>query len=234
MSSGIRDAGNLCWKLDLVLRGKASDEILRSYAVERREHVEKMTRLALRLGRVLQTRSRTAAAVRNLVFRLATRLPVISTFLSRGEFKPSALFPEGLIVDGRRRSRNSGAGTLFPQPEVLTSAGDRSLLDELLGSGFAVLGLASIRGRYSETPTWRSWRICRAVSFSSPSGIDFPQRRPAATPEGGGDGDLFLLRSGRRRPRHPETRPLRLRAVREGGGRLRGTEVEAALRPPPA
>ncbi|MBO9513076.1 MAG: FAD-dependent monooxygenase [Variovorax sp.] len=36
MNSGVQDANNLAWKLDLVLRGVASDELLDTYEVERR------------------------------------------------------------------------------------------------------------------------------------------------------------------------------------------------------
>ncbi|MET4578739.1 FAD-dependent monooxygenase [Ottowia thiooxydans] len=36
MNSGIQDANNLAWKLDLVLRGKAGDSLLETYEVERK------------------------------------------------------------------------------------------------------------------------------------------------------------------------------------------------------
>jgi 3-(3-hydroxy-phenyl)propionate hydroxylase len=40
MCAGIRDASNLAWKLDLVLRGDAGPKLLESYGQERAPHVE--------------------------------------------------------------------------------------------------------------------------------------------------------------------------------------------------
>jgi 3-(3-hydroxy-phenyl)propionate hydroxylase len=67
------------------------------------------------------------------------------------EFKPRPTFDEGFLHGGkRRRGRFDGApgvwpahpeGTLFPQPMVLDAAGARRRLDELLGPGFAVVGM---------------------------------------------------------------------------------------------
>lgn len=134
MSSGIRDAANLAWKLALVLRGQAGEAILASYEQERRPHVEKMTRLALAISRVLQTRSRRAARLRDTAFRLFARLPG-SGFVTSGGFKPQARLPGGLVAE---QSRRRGAGSLFPQPRV-TAGGESVLLDEVLGHGFAVV-----------------------------------------------------------------------------------------------
>lgn len=137
MSSGIRDAANLSWKLALVLRGHADERILGSYERERRPHVEKMTRLALTIGRVLQTQNRPAAAVRDTGFRLFGRLPG-SGFVTGGGFKPDARLPGGGLVADQRRRR--GGGTLFIQPRV-SAGGGTMLLDEALGHGFAVIGM---------------------------------------------------------------------------------------------
>ena len=56
-SSGARDAANLAWKLDAVLRG-APEHLLDSYEAERRPHVDAMQRLAVHLGRIVQTADR--------------------------------------------------------------------------------------------------------------------------------------------------------------------------------
>ena len=39
MCSGMRDAANLAWKLDLVLAGRAAEPLLDSYTSERLPHV---------------------------------------------------------------------------------------------------------------------------------------------------------------------------------------------------
>jgi 3-(3-hydroxy-phenyl)propionate hydroxylase len=136
MSSGIRDTANLAWKLALVLRGQAGPAVLASYEPERRPHVERMTRLALRISRILQTQDRRTAGVRDRAFRVFTRLPG-SGFVTSGKFKPPARLPGGLVAE---RPRRRGAGSLFIQPRVAAN-GEHVLLDEVLGHGFAVLGM---------------------------------------------------------------------------------------------
>jgi len=51
--AGIRDAQNLAWKLDLVLRGLASSELLDTYTPERKPHVEAIIRNSIPLGQVV-------------------------------------------------------------------------------------------------------------------------------------------------------------------------------------
>ena len=51
MCQGLRDAGNLAWKLHLVITGQASDSLLRTYTKERRPNVVETTRLAKEIGR---------------------------------------------------------------------------------------------------------------------------------------------------------------------------------------
>ena len=53
MCSGIRDAANLAWKLRAVLRDGAPEDLLDSYEVERRPHVERCIELSIEAGRLL-------------------------------------------------------------------------------------------------------------------------------------------------------------------------------------
>ncbi len=53
MCSGIRDAANLAWKLEAVLRQGAPDALLDSYEAERRPHVERCIELSIEAGRLL-------------------------------------------------------------------------------------------------------------------------------------------------------------------------------------
>jgi len=68
MCSGIRDAANLAWKLDLVLRGVAHDALLDTYTVERQSHVERVIRMSMELGRVVCMIDPNAAAERDKAF----------------------------------------------------------------------------------------------------------------------------------------------------------------------
>jgi 2-polyprenyl-6-methoxyphenol hydroxylase-like FAD-dependent oxidoreductase len=52
LCSGLRDAANLAWKLDLVLRGVTSEKLLDTIDPERQPHNEAVIRLAIELGKV--------------------------------------------------------------------------------------------------------------------------------------------------------------------------------------
>ena len=53
MCAGLRDAANLAWKLDLVLAGHASDELLDTYEVERLPSARRAIELSMELGKVI-------------------------------------------------------------------------------------------------------------------------------------------------------------------------------------
>jgi 3-(3-hydroxy-phenyl)propionate hydroxylase len=53
MNSGLRDAANLAWKLDMVLHGRASDAILDTYERERKQNVTSIVAAAVEIGRVV-------------------------------------------------------------------------------------------------------------------------------------------------------------------------------------
>ncbi len=57
MCAGIRDAGNLAWKLARVLRGKNDDSVLDTYQAERSPHVREYIDLAVRLGGLINAKS---------------------------------------------------------------------------------------------------------------------------------------------------------------------------------
>jgi 3-(3-hydroxy-phenyl)propionate hydroxylase len=65
MCSGLRDAANLAWKLDLVHRGIASDALLDTYQAEREPHVRSIVELAVEFGRVICTTDHAVAAERD-------------------------------------------------------------------------------------------------------------------------------------------------------------------------
>jgi 3-(3-hydroxy-phenyl)propionate hydroxylase len=77
MNAGVRDAYNLGWKLDAVLRGRAGDRLLDSYQTERAPHAAAMTREAKRVKSIVSMTSPLGARLRNVAIKLALRLPVV-------------------------------------------------------------------------------------------------------------------------------------------------------------
>jgi len=54
MCAGLRDASNLAWKLAAVLKGRAQEDLLDTYASERSQHVTEFTLGAIEAGRFIQ------------------------------------------------------------------------------------------------------------------------------------------------------------------------------------
>jgi len=99
------------------------------------------------------------ALLRNLITRTATRLPVVGPFLRSGSYIPLPFYNEGGYFGLPRAGRRAAPGRLPPQPTVRDADGRRRLLDELLGDGYAVVGLGVDPLRdlaAADVETWRS------------------------------------------------------------------------------
>ena len=167
LCAGLRDAANLTWKLALVREGAAGDALLDTYQAERAPHVDLATSLAVGLGWLVAGRGRG-------LLRLGARLPApVRRRLEHVEtpgLRPGPLVrPAGWAL---RRVRSSGllgrgdAGFTFPQPRV-TRAGRSVPLDEVLGPGFALVGLGEDPWRLLSDPAQRFWKSvgARAVQI---------------------------------------------------------------------
>lgn len=138
-NSGIRDAFNLGWKLAAVVRGQARETLLDSYDTERRKHARAMIDLSTMVGRVISPTNATVALLRDTAIRAASVVPALKRYVLEMRFKPMPRYEHGAVVHTRSPQPNSPVGTLFIQPRVATRAKAEVLLDEVLGTGFAVL-----------------------------------------------------------------------------------------------
>ncbi len=77
MNTGMQDAFNLAWKLALVMRGEAAVSLLDSYSPERSAVGTMVLRNATRLTAMATLANPIAQAGRNLVLRLALRVPAV-------------------------------------------------------------------------------------------------------------------------------------------------------------
>jgi hypothetical protein len=123
MCSGLRDAKNLIWKLDLVLRGISDAAILDTYEIERSPHTRDWTMISLEAGKVPCTLDPEEARLRDERFRA-------------GWLPPMPNFPK--VEDGLLASAGSGSpadlnGTLSLQAPV-EKMGRIALLDEFYPS----------------------------------------------------------------------------------------------------
>ncbi|GAA1706817.1 hypothetical protein GCM10009745_63360 [Kribbella yunnanensis] len=65
LGAGVRDAINLSWKLDAVLRDRAADDLLDTYGSERTHHVQAFIDFSIELGEVICLTDPAAAAARD-------------------------------------------------------------------------------------------------------------------------------------------------------------------------
>lgn len=131
MCSGMRDAKNLAWKLDLVLSGLADQTLLDTYEAERRPHVADWTVISLESGRLSCVVDPEEARRRDDAFRDGFRPPIPE-------------FPQlntGVLHHDTRGHVVAPAGELGIQGRV-TIDGRSDLFDRLVpGRRFIVLSL---------------------------------------------------------------------------------------------
>ena len=128
MCSGIRDARNLAFKLDLVLRGAAADAVLDTYQTEREPHVRTVIETGVRLGRQHTLRDPAAAAERDRVMRQARDAGTAPVKVTLPDLGPG-------LLSARHRL---GAGQLSAHG-VVTVGGQQQRLDEVTGGGWCLL-----------------------------------------------------------------------------------------------
>ncbi len=128
LCAGLRDAANVAWKLDLVLRGLASEELLDTIEAERQPQTEWVIRFAVELGKVLCELDPGAAAERDAVFRKAEAPPAV-------ELPPLS---SGVILGGERGERDPLAGTLGVQG-LVAADGRAGRFDNVAGGGWALI-----------------------------------------------------------------------------------------------
>jgi 3-(3-hydroxy-phenyl)propionate hydroxylase len=138
MNSGLRDAHNLAWKLAAVTEGRFGPGLLDSYERERRDHAWAMIRFALNMGRVIAPRNALAAFAIESLFRILDHFPAARDYVAQMKFKPPPRFADGFIVPDGVAHKHTLVGRLYPQPYVVADGRD-VLLDDILGTGFAIL-----------------------------------------------------------------------------------------------
>ncbi|MBB5462428.1 bifunctional 3-(3-hydroxy-phenyl)propionate/3-hydroxycinnamic acid hydroxylase [Paraburkholderia sp. Cpub6] len=140
-SSGVRDAYNLGWKLDLVLCGLAADALLDSYQAERHAHAKAMIDVSVLLKNVVSARNPFATLLRDISLGVIRTVPPLRGWFQEGGFKPTPVYRKNAYLGLPRRRRNGPEGALAPQPEVRLFDGSRRRMDDLLGHGFSLIGL---------------------------------------------------------------------------------------------
>lgn len=149
MCSGIRDAHNLAWKLDLVLNS-AGEEILETYEDERSFQVRAITEKAVELGRIQTVRDKEVARIRDeQLLRQAVNGERPQGFRFPG-------YPTGFLA--LDTPGDAARGELFPQGRVERSGRHAERFDDVSGGQWVLLvreasAFATLR---DELDAWRS------------------------------------------------------------------------------
>ncbi|MEM8490820.1 MAG: bifunctional 3-(3-hydroxy-phenyl)propionate/3-hydroxycinnamic acid hydroxylase [Pseudomonadota bacterium] len=120
LCAGFRDAFNLAWKLDAVVREVADERLLDTLELERRPHVIQITHDAIGLGRLVCATDEEAAAIRDQEMKAGHD--------QAGE----SLFPKPPIIEFGVLSDAMG-GLVAPEPWVSGADGDAERLDDIAG-----------------------------------------------------------------------------------------------------
>ncbi|MGW0041009.1 bifunctional 3-(3-hydroxy-phenyl)propionate/3-hydroxycinnamic acid hydroxylase [Rhodococcus sp. NPDC003348] len=167
MSAGVRDAANLCWKLEAVLRGSLPESVLDTYQTERMPHVREVTRRAVNTGRLIVERRPWVATMRNHTMRALSKIPGFTDFAIEHLWIPEAHYPKGFRSGGK----GAALGRQIPQPWVTAAGQDRpQRLDDILGQQWTILHLGPRRPQ----PSWDA------------GGVRSLEIRPPGSASGGG------------------------------------------------
>ena len=161
LCAGLRDVGNLAWKLDRVLKGRASAELLDTYQSERAPHVREYIDLAVRLGGLINTRAAEAAVPGGLARAEPARMQSIKPRLGPGlaggvSDLTGQVAPQPVLSDGSRLDDRVGyryAALLAPgMAATLTN----SLIDRLQRKDVVIVA--------DECPELQTWLTANRVS----------------------------------------------------------------------
>jgi 2-polyprenyl-6-methoxyphenol hydroxylase-like FAD-dependent oxidoreductase len=140
MCSGFRDAYNLAWKLDLLLRGRCTPEFLDTYEAERGPNSRATIVESMRVGQNVNERDPEKVRERD------EQLGALQRARDRGEAPKQLIafrvpgFETGFVANAERTTVK-GAGDVFGQGKVRCDGRDGPF-DEVAGRGFQIVSRA--------------------------------------------------------------------------------------------
>lgn len=140
MNAGVRDADNLSWKLEAVVRHGADPAILDTYETERKPHAMAMIALSVFNKSLVSIKHPIGAKARDAAMWTALRIPGLGGWIERAGMKPRPRFARGSYL-GMPRGVLGAEGTLAPQPVVRRYDGRPIRFDDAVGIGWAVIGI---------------------------------------------------------------------------------------------
>ncbi|WP_431814004.1 FAD-dependent monooxygenase [Kocuria sp. cx-455] len=150
LNAGIRDAGNIAWKLIDAIKGGATDRLLNSYNTERRTHGAQMVKVSQRIGAVVMATHPVGTRVRDKLVRLLRKAPAVHNYLANMRFISPPDYSDGVAapLEGGSPLPEVPVGRALSQPQVRPLKKDlihsaATGLDDYLGPGWAVIGIGA-------------------------------------------------------------------------------------------
>ncbi len=151
-NSGVQDAENLAWKLDAVLRGRAGDALLASYAAEREFAADENILNSTRATDFITPKSDISRLFRDAVLQLSRQHAFARTLVNSGRLSvPATLHGSALnTVDADAFSGCLVPGAPAVDAPLLTPDGRATWLLRELGADFTLLLHAGAAARADE------------------------------------------------------------------------------------
>ena len=166
-NSGVQDADNLGWKLDLVLRGLAPEALIDSYARERQQAADENILHSTRATDFIAPKGAGAARFRDAVLELAGTMPFARRLLNSGRLSLPAAY-DGSPLNSTDAFLPGQAPSLRPGAAAADAPEDDAWLLQRLGERFTVLAVgpahATLPAEFISAPatlngvpvTWRT------------------------------------------------------------------------------
>ena len=138
LNSGFDDAGNLAWKLALVVQGKAEDKLLDSYSVERVHATHENLRYGAKSTEFMSPPHHGFSLMRQAALRLSTVDSSLSSLIN-----PRQSLPIDYVGSPLNLTEQSG----MPAPEAMldkTSESSATYLSQYFGDKFTLLQLEDL------------------------------------------------------------------------------------------
>ena len=162
-NSGVQDAENLAWKLDAVLRGRAPDALLDSYAAEREYAADENLLNSTRATDFITPKSEISRLFRDAVLQLSNRHAFARTLVNSGRLSVPATLRDSALntPDADAFQGRMVPGAPASDAPVQRADGRRGWLLRELGAGFTLL-LGADTG---------SQALAAALRSTAPSGV---------------------------------------------------------------
>jgi 3-(3-hydroxy-phenyl)propionate hydroxylase len=166
-NSGIQDADNLVWKLELVLKGLAADRLLDSYDAERTRAADENILNSTRSTDFITPKSNVSRTFRDATLGLAKKHPFARRLVNSGRLSvPAVLVDSPLNTPDRDPDFAHGPGAMLPgapaaDAPVMGPAG--AWLLGYLGGDFTLLGFDTAVGPFGVAALARDPIHCKVV-----------------------------------------------------------------------